>query len=107
MVVGVFVIDFKPLGFELILGINGISALGEVTIFLSFATCFGLAKTDEKPVWSVAMNIEKPVFSGAIRLMSWTSMFRLTLQRKLGRLHGNCRTTPSRKPCETELPSRA
>ena len=61
VVVGVFVIDFKPLGFELILGINGISALGGVTIFLSFATCFGLAKTDEKPVFSVAMNIGKPV----------------------------------------------
>ena len=33
MVIGVYVVDFMPLGFEFILGINGISALGGVTIF--------------------------------------------------------------------------
>ena len=31
VVVDVCVVDFKPLGFEFILGINGISALGGVT----------------------------------------------------------------------------
>ena len=44
-VVDVFVVKVKPLGFEFILGINGISALVGVTIFLSLATCLGLAKT--------------------------------------------------------------
>ena len=42
VVVDVYVVDFKPLGFEVILGINGISALGGVTIFPSLATRFGL-----------------------------------------------------------------
>ena len=35
LVVDVYVVDFKPLGFEFILGINGISALGGVTILPS------------------------------------------------------------------------
>ena len=32
VMVAVYVVDFKPLGFECILGINGTSALGGVTI---------------------------------------------------------------------------
>ena len=41
VVVDVYVVDFKPLGFEFILGINGISALGgRVTILPSLATRF-------------------------------------------------------------------
>ena len=35
VVVDVYVVDFKPLGFEFIQGINGISALGGVTILHS------------------------------------------------------------------------
>ena len=50
VVVDVYVVDFKPLGFEFILGINGISALGGVTILPSLATRFGSAKTDEQLV---------------------------------------------------------
>ena len=86
VVVDVYVIDFKPLGFEFILGINGISALGGVTIFPSLATHFGSAKTDEKPVCSGATKVEKPVCRVAmrLRLMSLIFVFRLTLQRKLG-----------------------
>ena len=37
VVVDVYVVDFKPLGFEFILGVNGISALGGVTISPSLA----------------------------------------------------------------------
>ena len=40
--VDVYVVDFKPLGFEFILGINGISALGGVTILCSRATRVGV-----------------------------------------------------------------
>ena len=47
VVVDVFVVNFKPHGFVFILGINGISALGGVTIFISLATCIWLAKTVE------------------------------------------------------------
>ena len=41
VVVDVYVVQFKPLGFEFILGIKGISALGGVTTFPSLATSFG------------------------------------------------------------------
>ena len=68
MVVDVYVVDFKPLGFDFILGIKGISALGDVTIFPSLATCFGSAKTDEKPVCAGATKVEKPVCVGATKV---------------------------------------
>ena len=58
VVVDVYFVDFKPLGFEFILAINGISALCGVTSFPSLATCFGSAKTDEKPVSVVVMKDE-------------------------------------------------
>ena len=61
VVVDVYVVDFKPLGFEFILGINGISALIGVTIFPSLATRFGSAKADEKPVCAGATKVKKPV----------------------------------------------
>ena len=41
VVVDVYVVGFKPLGFDFILGINGISALGGVTISPSLTICFG------------------------------------------------------------------
>ena len=68
VVVDVYVVDFKPLGFEFILGINGISALGGVTILPSLATRFGSAKTDEQPVCAVATQLEKPVCAVATQL---------------------------------------
>ena len=62
VVVDVYVVGFKPLGFDFILGINGISALGGVTISPSLATCFGLPETDEKPVCASAIKIEEADF---------------------------------------------
>ena len=62
MVVEVYVVDFKPLGFEFILGVNGISALGGVTISPSLAMHFGSA--DEKPICVVATQVEKTVGAG-------------------------------------------
>ena len=57
VVVDVYVVDFKPLGFEFILGVNGISALGGVTIFPSLAMYVGSA--DEKPICAVATQWRK------------------------------------------------
>ena len=78
MVIGVYVVDFMPLGFEFVLGINGISALGGVTIFPSLATRFGLAKMEEPvcagatkmeyPVCTDATKMEKPVCAGATKM---------------------------------------
>ena len=62
VVVDVYVVDFKPLGFEFILGVNGISALGGVTISPSLAMHFGSA--DEKPTCAVAMQVEKIIGAG-------------------------------------------
>ena len=59
VVVDVYVVDFKPLGFEFILGVNGISALGGVTISPSLAMHFG--STDEKPICAVATQVKKMV----------------------------------------------
>ena len=59
VVVDVYVVDFKPLGFEFILGVNGISALGGVTISPSLAMHFGSA--DEKPICAVATQVKKTV----------------------------------------------
>ena len=74
VVVDVYVVGFKPLGFDFILGINGISALGGVTISPSLATCFELPETDEKPVCASAIKIEEADFCisfGAIE-KAWT-----------------------------------
>ena len=54
-----YVVEFKPLGFEFILGVNGISALGGVTISPSLAMHFGSA--DEKPICAVATQVKKTV----------------------------------------------
>ena len=62
VVVDVYVVDFKPLGFEFILGVNGISALGGMTISPSLAMHFGSA--DEKPICAVATQVEKIVGAG-------------------------------------------
>ena len=62
VVVDVYVVEFKPLGFEFILGVNGISALGGVTVSPSLAIHFGSA--DEKPICSVATQVEKTVGAG-------------------------------------------
>ena len=43
--VAVYVVDFKPLGFECILGMNGILALGGVSVSSSTSVCFGVDKT--------------------------------------------------------------
>ena len=59
VVVDVYVVDFKPLGFEFILRVNGISALGGVTISPSLAMHFGSA--DEKPICAVATQVKKTV----------------------------------------------
>ena len=66
VVVDLYVVDFKPLGFDFILGINGISALGGVTILPSLATRFGSVNTEEKPVCAVATKVEKPVYAYAV-----------------------------------------
>ena len=68
MVIDVYVVDFKPLGFEFILGINGISALCGVTIFPSLATRFGSAMRDDNPVYACATNVEKPVWASATKV---------------------------------------
>ena len=56
------------------MGINGISALGGVTIFPSLATRFGSPKTDEKPVCAAAIKIDEPDFcvSFDAREKAWT-----------------------------------
>ena len=66
VVVDVYVVDFKPLGFEFILGVNGISALGGVTISPSLAMHFGSA--DEKPICAVATQVEKIVGAGVTQV---------------------------------------
>ena len=66
VVVDVYVIDFKPLGFEFILGVNGISALGGVTISPSLAMHFGSA--DEKPICAVATQVEKTIDTGVTQV---------------------------------------
>ena len=68
VVVDVYVVDFKPLGFEFILGISGISALGGVTILPSLSTRFGSVKTDEHPVCAVATQLEKPICAVATKV---------------------------------------
>ena len=68
VVVDVYVVDVKPLGFEFILGINGISALGGVTILLSLAPRFGSTNTDKQPVCAVATEVEKPVYAIATKV---------------------------------------
>ena len=65
VVVDVYIVDFKPLGSEFILGINGISAQ---SIFPSLATRFEPAKTDEKPVCAGATKVEKPECAGATKV---------------------------------------
>ena len=70
VVVDVYVIDFKPLGVEFILGINAIS------IFPSLPMRFGLAKTDDKPVCAVAMKVEKPVCTVAMKVAKPVVRFR-------------------------------
>ena len=67
VVVDVYVVDFKPLGFDFILGINGISALGGVTIFPSLVTRFGSTKREE-PVCASATTMEEPVCTGATKM---------------------------------------
>ena len=62
VVVDVYVVDFKPLGFEFIVGVNGISALGGVTISPSLAMHFGSA--DENTICAVATQVEKIVGAG-------------------------------------------
>ena len=66
VVVDVYVVDFKPLGFEFILGVNGISALGGVTISPSLAMHFGSA--DEKPICAVATQVKKTVGTGVTQV---------------------------------------
>ena len=66
VVVDVYVVDFKPLGFEFILGVNGISALGGVTISPSLAMHFGSA--DEKPICAVATQVEKTIDTGVTQV---------------------------------------
>ena len=68
VVVDVYVVDFKPLGVNFILGINGISALGGVTILPSLATRFGPTTTDNQPVCAVATKLEKPVCAIATKV---------------------------------------
>ena len=68
VVVDVYVVEFKPLGFEFILGIKGISALGGVTTFPSLATSFGSSKTDDTPVCVGATKMEKSVCAGATKV---------------------------------------
>ena len=62
VVVDVYVVDFKPLGFEFILGVNRISALGGVTISPSLAMHF--VSADDKPICAVATQVEKIVGAG-------------------------------------------
>ena len=63
-----YVVDFKSLGFEFILSINGISALGGVTILPSLATRFGSTNTDKQPVCAVATKLEKPLCAVATKV---------------------------------------
>ena len=67
VVVDVYVVDFKPLGFDFILGINGISPLGGVTIIPSLATRFESTKMEE-PVCAGATMMEEPVCAGATKM---------------------------------------
>ena len=60
VMVDVYVVDFKPLGFEWILGINGISDLGGVTILPTLATRFGSC---DEPVCAAAIRIDEPDFN--------------------------------------------
>ena len=68
VMVDVYVVAFKPVGFEFILGINGISALGGVKILLSLAPRFGSTNTDKQPVCAVETKVEKPVCAVATKV---------------------------------------
>ena len=83
VVVDVHVVDFKPLGFEFILGINGILALGGVTIFSSLSTRFGSAETDEKPVCAVATKVEKPVCAIAMKVQKRVCAVAIKVEKRV------------------------
>lgn len=66
--VDALVTNFRPLGFECILGLNGIKSLGGVTILPSLDVHFGLLASDDhegsgvQPVCAGAMEIDEPDF---------------------------------------------
>jgi len=63
--VDAFVMNFKPLGFECILGVNGIESLGGVTITPSLGICFGPSPfqiAEEGLACAAAMDIDEPDF---------------------------------------------
>ena len=58
--VDVYVVSYKPLGFDCILGVNGISALGGVLILPSLATRFGSCG---EAVCAAVLHIDEPDFT--------------------------------------------
>ena len=66
--VDAFVTNFKPLGFECILGLNGIKSLGGVTISPSLDVHFGTFNSDDfedsggRLVCAAAMEVDEPDF---------------------------------------------
>ena len=60
MTVDVYVVSYKPLGFDCILGVNGISALGGVLILPSLATRFGSCG---EAVCAAVLHIDEPDFT--------------------------------------------
>jgi len=62
--VDAFVVNFKPLGFECILGVNGISLLGKVTILPSLQVEFGRQASagEGELVCAAALQVDEPDF---------------------------------------------
>ena len=58
--VDVYVVSYKPLGFDCILGVNGISALDGVLILPSLATRFGSCG---EAVCAAVLHIDEPDFT--------------------------------------------
>jgi len=63
--VDAFVVNFKPLGFECIIGVNGIKSLNGVTILPSLDICFGPSASDDSAeglVCAAVMEVDQPDF---------------------------------------------
>ena len=77
--VDALVVDFKPLGLDCILGVDGISALGGVTIS-SCSVNFGASQLRQGGVCAAAMEIDRQDFKAfySEKLRTWTVSWQWT-----------------------------